>query len=290
MVTLNDVKIEPAEARDILRYLADHHGLAPEEAKPAAFEVERRMIDYKYADKRRQGSPKRPASSATRWAASCSQRRTKEEWELLIAMHRGYYPLVDFQAFRRGGPPPRDRAGPRRPSARQPASDGQGDRAPVDRVSADDARMVRLVGDDASAAAAGQVGAVGLSSSGKGAVFGQVTITPQGGADTGDFTTETTLHATRAPARRHPHADARSSTPAFSGAAKVGDDAIGLREVMFVDRDWRHASGRWFTGAYDEFGIDVQLRADRRRSDRARRRASRGSRSARPARKCICSA
>ncbi len=28
---------------------------------------------------------------------------------------------------------------------------------------------------------------------------------------------------------------------------------------MFVDRDWRHASGRWFTGAYDEFGIDVQL-------------------------------
>jgi len=34
MVTLNDVKIEPAEAREILRYLADHHGLAPEEAKP----------------------------------------------------------------------------------------------------------------------------------------------------------------------------------------------------------------------------------------------------------------
>ena len=30
MVTLDDVKIEPTEARDILRYLADHHGLAPE--------------------------------------------------------------------------------------------------------------------------------------------------------------------------------------------------------------------------------------------------------------------
>jgi quinohemoprotein amine dehydrogenase len=36
MVTLNDVKIEPSEAREILRYLADHHGLAPEEARPAA--------------------------------------------------------------------------------------------------------------------------------------------------------------------------------------------------------------------------------------------------------------
>src|SRR4051794_40852083 len=39
MVTLNSVKLEPAQAREILRYLADHHGLAPEEAKPAAFEV-----------------------------------------------------------------------------------------------------------------------------------------------------------------------------------------------------------------------------------------------------------
>src|SRR5213592_4501710 len=52
MVSLNDVKLQPTEARDIVRYLADHHGLAPDEAKPAAFEVERRQIDYKYtADK-----------------------------------------------------------------------------------------------------------------------------------------------------------------------------------------------------------------------------------------------
>src|SRR5262249_29436818 len=32
-----------------------------------------------------------------------------------------------------------------------------------------------------------------------------------------------------------------------------------FREVLAIDRDWRHASGRWFTGAYDEFGIDVKL-------------------------------
>ena len=37
-----------------------------------------------------------------------SQRRTRDEWNLLIAMHRGWYPLVDNQAFRRPGPPPRD--------------------------------------------------------------------------------------------------------------------------------------------------------------------------------------
>src|SRR5438128_614499 len=47
MVSLNNVKLQPAEARDIVRYLADHHGLAPDEAKPAAFEVERQLIEYK---------------------------------------------------------------------------------------------------------------------------------------------------------------------------------------------------------------------------------------------------
>jgi quinohemoprotein amine dehydrogenase len=29
---------------------------------------------------------------------------------------------------------------------------------------------------------------------------------------------------------------------------------------MFVDRDWRGIDGRWFTGGYDEIGMDVQLR------------------------------
>jgi quinohemoprotein amine dehydrogenase len=28
---------------------------------------------------------------------------------------------------------------------------------------------------------------------------------------------------------------------------------------MFVDRDWRSMEGRWFTGGYDELGLDVRL-------------------------------
>ena len=41
-----------------------------------------------------------------------TQRRTREEWELLMATHRGLYPLVDFQGFQRGGdgPQPVDEA------------------------------------------------------------------------------------------------------------------------------------------------------------------------------------
>ena len=48
MATLHKADIEPTAAREIVKYLSDHLGLAPDEAKPGAFEVERRLIDYKY--------------------------------------------------------------------------------------------------------------------------------------------------------------------------------------------------------------------------------------------------
>jgi len=48
MVSLNHVTLSPEDARAILRYLADHQGLAPEELRPIAFEAERRMINYTY--------------------------------------------------------------------------------------------------------------------------------------------------------------------------------------------------------------------------------------------------
>ena len=101
MISLNGLKMEPAEAREILKYLADNLGLAPEEARPAAFEVERQMIDYKYPDKDTDST----CSKCHSMGRVISQRRTKSEWELLIAMHRGYYPLSDFLAFRRLEPP-----------------------------------------------------------------------------------------------------------------------------------------------------------------------------------------
>lgn len=97
MVSLNKMQIEPKDAREVLKYLSNHLGLAPEEARPAAFEVERRMIDYKYTDK----DTEQTCTKCHSMGRVISQRRTKEEWELLIAMHRGYYPLSDFQAFRR---------------------------------------------------------------------------------------------------------------------------------------------------------------------------------------------
>ena len=66
MVALNNVELEPAAARTIVRYLSDNQGLAPAELRPGRFEIERRMIEYRYtADRAR----RRRAAPVTRWAA-----------------------------------------------------------------------------------------------------------------------------------------------------------------------------------------------------------------------------
>src|SRR5437588_149238 len=261
MVTLNNVKLQPAEARDIVRYLADHHGLAPDEAKPAAFEVERQMIEYKYAADK---DAERTCTACHSMGRVISQRRTKEEWELLIAMHRGYYPLSDFQAFRRLGPPPRDQA---------PPADGRppDNRHPMEKAVAHLSTAFPLTTPEWSAWAATMrpprlQGRWALSGRqpGKGPVFGQVVITGAGEADSGEFTTESTFTYARTgeTVKRTGRAIVYTGYQ-WRGKSDQGVGAGGTnnmwREVLFVDRDWRRASGRWFNGAYDEFGIDVDL-------------------------------
>jgi len=101
MVGLHHLDLDPKDARTIVRYLSDHQGLAPAEMKPARFEPERRMIDYRYTADTRTETACRACHSMGR---VISQRRTRDEWNLLIATHRALYPDADFQAFRRFGP------------------------------------------------------------------------------------------------------------------------------------------------------------------------------------------
>ena len=109
MVSLNDMILDPDEAREIVRYLSNNLGLAPEEARGGAFEVERRLIEYEYeADRDTEAT----CSACHSMGRILNQRRTKEEWALVVAMHRGYYPIVDRQSFREGGMTRRDPPAP----------------------------------------------------------------------------------------------------------------------------------------------------------------------------------
>jgi quinohemoprotein amine dehydrogenase len=254
MGALNGLRIEPQTAREVVKYLSDHLGLAPEEVRPAAWDLERRVTDYKYAAN---ADAESVCNKCHTLGRVITQRRTREEWNLLIAMHRGWYPLVDNQAFRRGGPAPRD-----------PAADGRppDTRHPVEKAVDHLARAFPLKTAEWAAWSATMrparlegTWAVSATEVGKGAVYGRVVIKSSGATD--EFTTEMTIIDARSGQR---------TTRAGQGIVYTGfqwrgrstqaaNEESALREVMFVDRDWRTMEGRWFTGGYDELGWEVRL-------------------------------
>jgi quinohemoprotein amine dehydrogenase len=269
MVTLNNVKVSPEEARAIAKYLSDHNGLAPEEQRPIAFESERRLVDFPYtADE----TTSNLCSSCHSIARVLSERRTTQEWELLIAMHRSLYPLVDTQPMNggsgfmrsggRGGGRGGGRAGGRGDTAQELGPDGRplDDRHPVDRALEHLEKTLPLMSSDWSAWSAAMQSpklagrwAVSGSQLGKGPIFGEVTIAADPSTpDT--FTTDIRYTVPRT-----------GETVTRSGKAIVYTGyqwrgrANDWREVMFVERDWKQMWGRWFTGPYDETGVDIRL-------------------------------
>jgi quinohemoprotein amine dehydrogenase len=266
MVALNHATLDPADARVILKYLADHQGLAPDELKPIAFEAERRMVEYTYAADKDTADT---CGSCHSIARVQSERRTKEEWELLVAMHRGYYPLVDNQPMNNGQGFRRFR------TQTDPGPDGRppDNRHPMDKALEHLTKAMPLKTAEWSAWSAamqppklaGRWAIIG-SMTGKGAVYGEVAITADpSAADT--FTTQIryTVARTSETVTRSSKAliytgyQWRGRGPSTSsGQAPAGSESP-WREVMFIERGWNEMWGRWFTGAYDETGIDVKL-------------------------------
>jgi quinohemoprotein amine dehydrogenase len=257
MVSLNNVKLDPETARQILKYLANQHGVAPAEAKPGAFEVEKRLIDYKYAG---DSDTEQTCIKCHSFGRVLLQRRSKREWELLIAMHRGYYPLIDNQAYRRMGPP-----------QTQPGPDGRppDNRHPMDKAIAHLSAAFPLNTPEWSEWSVnwrnpkleGRWLLTGYQT-GKGPVFGEVTIKPNPSSKEGDeFVTEAsyTYARSKQTVRRQGKVNLYTGYQWRGRSIEVGHEDAAFREVLFVDRNQREITGRWFTGAYDETGIDVKL-------------------------------
>lgn len=247
MVSLNDVKMTPEVAREIVRYLSNNQGLAPAEAKPGRFESERRFISWSYKG---DATTERVCRACHSMGRVILQRRTRDEWELLVATHRGLYPGVDNQGFR-GGPAAADSAGAPHPM----------DVAINHLVRAFPLRTPEWTAWTASMRAPNIDGAWFVSGyeAGKGAFFGRTVITKL--VNTNDeFTTRTTYRYVR---------DGKTVTRTgksivytgfqWRGRSTVAPADAGLREVMSIEPGWQEMSGRWFTGDYDEFGVDVNL-------------------------------
>src|SRR5262245_52954811 len=97
------------------------------------------------------------------------------------------------------------------------------------------------------------------SAPGKGPIFGEVVVSADPNApDT--FTTDVryTVARTGETVKRTSKALVYTGYQWRGRGAVAGSDTP-WREVMFIERGWNEMWGRWFTGPYDETGIDVKL-------------------------------
>ncbi len=257
MVRLNGLVLTPAEAKEIVKALSETHGLAPEEAAPVAWFLEKRQIETEedLPDTLRDTcAPCHPAAQPKSW------RRSKEEWNLLASMHRGYFPVVDFTSFRR---PPSRRAAP---GSGQPDSNAK---EPIELAIEEWAKRnplhTREWADWQASRRTPRLGGRWIVSAyrpGKGKFTGEVVIEPVAGSSD-EFSARTTLTSisTGETVRRTSRAIVYTGY-AWRGRG-TGAGGQEEREVMAFSRDQRSAKGRWFWGGYQEFGYDVFLqRAD----------------------------
>lgn len=258
MVRLHGVPLEPEDARRILRYLSDEQGLAPEEAKPVAYFPEHRMVDEKV-----------PSEDITRACVAChilakplSWRRSSEEWKQLVNTHIALYPWVESLNFQRFPPRP----------GQPPPPPGTDLRPPVEQAlefleksgSLHSAEWAEWHARMRPPKLSGRW-LVSGSQPGKGKFFGVMDVEGSSSADV--FSTKTKLS--------YPGDDSTvtetGKTLVYTGYAwrgrssseKAGatpNDAGVVREVMMLSRDQSQLEGRWFWGAYQEFGMDVTLR------------------------------
>ena len=272
MIQLNRVPLEAADARAIVKYLSDNHGLAPSEAEEVRFETEHRMDPVAYAADRETSIV---CSSCHSIGRAMSERRTKEEWDLLLAMHRGYYPGVDNQPMNDGQGFRRTRAVP------EPGGDK---RHPMERIVDHLAKAYPLRtsawAEWSAARQAPMLGgrwALGGYVSGKGPLYGVVTVVlapnePDTYLTEARYTFARTGETATRKGRSVVYAGyqwrGRSAlnVPASAGSATPGDvgshpyESAGTwREVMLVDRAQKVMSGRWFGGAYDELGMEITM-------------------------------
>jgi quinohemoprotein amine dehydrogenase len=255
MVRLNGLQLSPDEARSILRYLSDQHGLAPEENAKIAYFTEHRIIDEKI-----------PSPEVAHACAAChalakplSWHRTPSDWQYLENMHVAFFPSVRFTAF--------DHAHDRDAGAGPPKGPTPAEQALEYIARSSPLHTTEWAEWQASMQAPKLAGRwlVSGNEPGKGPFFGEMTIEPSASGDS--FTTRTKLTCGDGDSVM------ASSGKAFvytgynwRGRSTVDQAGTGpeapqtVREVMALSKDQNEFTGRWFWGEYSEFGMDVTMR------------------------------
>jgi quinohemoprotein amine dehydrogenase len=255
MVRLNGLQLSPDEARSILRYLSDQHGLAPEENAKIAYFTEHRIIDEKI-----------PSPEVAHACAAChalakplSWHRTASDWQYLENMHVAFFPSARFTAF--------DHPHDREPGAGPPKGPTPAEQALDYIVKSSPLHTTEWAAWQASMQAPRLAGRWLISGNepGKGPFFGEMTIEPSATGDS--FTTKTKVTCGDGDSEMASSGKALVYTGYnWRGRSTVEKAGTGpeapqtVREVMALSRDQNEFTGRWFWGEYSEFGMDVTMR------------------------------
>ncbi|MEQ1946226.1 MAG: quinohemoprotein amine dehydrogenase subunit alpha [Bryobacteraceae bacterium] len=239
MILSENLMVTPPEARAIVKYLSDRHGLAPAEMQPVTYDVERRMHEETGL----------PSEAISRSCARChtfakplSWRRSPEEWKRYLASHAKRYsfpPLEEAAAYL--GKSATLHSAEWNQWSTRPAAAGFNGRWLVTAYLA-----------------------------GYGRFYGEAQLQPvmEGGTPSpNEFNTRVVLRSMRdGSILARTGRIAVYSGYAWRGRSKgvgevpaPGDPSNEAREVLWFSADQTSAEGRWFWGQYQEFGFDVHL-------------------------------
>jgi len=293
MIRLNGLAATPEEVRDIVRYLSNNNGLAPEEMAAGFWEVEHRTQGYQ--------DDHVPSPVLQRTCNNChsigrvlAQRRTREDYEKLLSMHIGMFPGAEnvFRPQRSKGVPVEDSPlrltanatggiTPEAPRATPPASPNA--KSPgalaVDYLATNQPLITPEWTSWRAAMRPPRLAGTWLVSAyepGRGRVYGQVVITPGTSDDLFSTATQLTYASTGATVKvtgksivytgyswRGRSASGtmlRLPTTALSAPATTSSATPAeWREALMVSRDGNSMDGRWFWSSFGELGMDVHL-------------------------------
>jgi quinohemoprotein amine dehydrogenase len=283
MIRLNGAVATPDEVREIVKYLSNNNGLAPEELEPAFWEVDHSLPGHQFDHVPEELG--RTCNYCHTIGRVLLQRRTREDYEKLATFHVALFPGAENQfrpqRSRSMALPPAVRIddttlngvvyssllGPKSPDPKAPY--------PIDTIMDYLSSHQPLITPEweawkATMAPPKLAGTWAVSGyqMGKGKAFGTLTIQATSVPD--EFTTKLELH--------YPGNDAtlvrigkglvytgyswrgrQTATTKPAPSADPGVNPVEWREAMMVSADGNSMKGRWFWGGYDEFGIDVKL-------------------------------
>jgi quinohemoprotein amine dehydrogenase len=259
MVRTGRVQLSADQAKEVVRYLSNEHGLAPSEARSVFYRAEKRAqletpVSQEVGD---------TCNRCHLAAWYLSQRRTKEEWGFLKGMHLGYFPIIEFQTFR--GPAPGEQGpddAPHAPAAAAPAPGTPPDeRWRVDRVLDYLAQHYGLETPEWKEFRSKKGGAdlsgrwlFTTHQPTKGLVSGTVVF-----EKTADgYTSRAELRLADGTAERRMGKGVLYSDLSWRGLSD-GPALKDQREVLMLSDDGSELSGRFFRGEYGELGLDVRL-------------------------------